>query len=124
MDVVLARALKPVLLDLRRTGMDLPGFRDQGLSDADSAAVNLVSPDGSESSLRVGYLGSEAERVAQAADQVQEWAIEELWPRLPTNWPPCPHHPAGHPLQASAVDGVAVWMCPVDAVLFAPVGAL
>jgi hypothetical protein len=44
------------------------------------------------------------------ADQVQEWAIEELWGAgASTNWPCCPLHPDNHPMQA-----VAQRWCVVD----------
>ena len=62
--------------------------------------------------------------VAELADAVQEWAITELWPNVATNWPACPHHPGTHPLQASTVELVAVWMCPTYGSPIVPVGSL
>ena len=123
-DEVLSRALGPVLHDLRGAGIGAPKFKDYGSSDEESSSINLVSPDGSESNLRVHYSGSESDRVVEAADQVQDWAVAELWPGSPTNWPPCPHHPAGHPLRASIAVGVAVWTCPADGTPFGSVGSL
>jgi len=58
------------------------------------------------------------------ADQVQEWAIEELWGEAPTNWPPCPHHPNSHPMKVSTSEAAAMWTCPADEAPIAPVGAV
>lgn len=67
---------------------------------------------------------SSIERVADAADKVQEWVIEELWSRAPTNWPRCPRHPDTHPMVAVVQDDVAVWVCPTDGQAVAPIGGL
>jgi hypothetical protein len=65
------------------------------------------------------------ERIATAADQVQEWAIEgQLWGTAATNWPRCPHHPRSHPLVASAVNEAAVWICPTSHEVVAPIGGV
>jgi hypothetical protein len=64
--------------------------------------------------IRAQLNAPESEQIAELADQVQEWIIEELWGTAPTNWPPCPTHPTTHPLMARALDGVAVWCCPGD----------
>jgi hypothetical protein len=87
--------------------------------------VIVWSPDGSGTGVSVWRSESEAERVASMADQVQEWAIEELWgDHASTNWPPCPHHPDSHPLEATVRDQSAVWVCPGDGQMVALIGAL
>ena len=49
----------------------------------------------------------------------------ELWGKaMPTNWPPCPHHPNGHPTKVATRDATAVWVCPIDATLVAIVGSV
>lgn len=65
-----------------------------------------------------------SERVASMADQVQEWAIEELWGQASTNWPACPQHPNSHPLKATTLGGSAVWVCPADGALISKIGML
>jgi hypothetical protein len=59
------------------------------------------------------------------ADQVQEWAVEELCSvGRPTNWPQCPRHPQSHPLVAVLREGLAVWVCPKTADVVCEVGHL
>lgn len=66
-----------------------------------------------------------AEQVASVADQVQEWAVEDLWGRgLSTSWPGCPEHPGSHPLEAVVRADRAVWVCPRSGAVVAAVGAL
>ena len=53
------------------------------------------------------------QRIASVADQVQEWAVEELCrTRRPATWPECTWHPGSHPMAAEVRDGRAVWTCP------------
>ncbi|MCU1633586.1 MAG: hypothetical protein JWM61_2238 [Micrococcaceae bacterium] len=49
-----------------------------------------------------------AGRLADLADQIQEWVIEELW-RSGSSWPQCPRHPTTHPAQpvVGHVSGIA-----------------
>lgn len=122
---MLREAIEPVLRDLRVAGITTPRIEDRDwMGDPDSASVMLWSPVGSGMGVHVSRTVPPHDRVAMLTDQVQEWAIEELWGRGPTNWPPCPRHRDNHPLSASARDGVAVWVCPSDGHLIAPVGAL
>jgi hypothetical protein len=123
--VELARALAPVLHDLQTTGGPVPRVDDRDRADQDGvASATLWSPDGSGTGISVTLGVSRAEQVARVADQVQEWAVEELWGTAPTNWPPCPHHPTTHPLAAEVRDGAARWSCPEDGTVVAVVGAL
>jgi hypothetical protein len=124
-DEVLQQAMEPVLRDLRGAGVAPPRIEDDDWTgDTDSASAMLRSPDGSGRGVYVSRLAPGFERVAAMADQVQEWAIEELWGQAPTNWPPCPPHPDSHPMSAAARGGAAVWECPVDETVIAPIGAL
>ena len=65
------------------------------------------------------------QRIASVADQVQEWAVEELCAvGRPTNWPPSPQHPHSHPLSAVVQEGQAVWSCPKTGYVPAGIGQL
>lgn len=65
-----------------------------GINDPDCASASLG---GTSISVRLADT-PRAIGISSVADQVQEWAIEELWIRSATNWPPCPHHSDTHPL--------------------------
>lgn len=116
----------PVLRDLRGAGIAAPRVEDrEWIADPGSCSVMLWSPDGSGTGVWVSGAAAEYERVAMVADQVQEWAIEELWRvEAPTNWPQCPRHPNSHPMTVSTRDAEAVWVCPTDAAVISPVGGL
>ncbi len=88
------------------------------------AYAMLWSPDGSGTGVSISLIESELEQIASVAEQVQEWAIEELWARAPTNWPPCLDHPDNHPRVPAIEGGVAVWACPADGVCVSPIGSL
>ncbi|WP_433466409.1 hypothetical protein [Spirillospora sp. CA-128828] len=125
MNEVLEQALDLVLRDIRSTGVPEPDVRDDDWADGEhSASAFLWSRDGSGVGVRVDLAASEADRVAQVADQIQEWVIQELWGHAATNWPRCPDHPDGHPLQASTRDRSAVWVCPAEGIPVSPVGSL
>jgi hypothetical protein len=124
-DELLQQAMAPVLRDLRGAGIAAPRIEDDDWTDdPDAASVMLWSPDGGGTGVYVSRSAPACERVAAMADQVQEWAIEELWGQASTNWPECPHHPNSHPLKAITRDGVAVWSCPADQTPFSQIGAL
>jgi len=125
MHETLRESLDPVLRDLRSTGGPVPRVSDSDWIGHPSMASAMVHGHGFESTgISVLLLASKAEQVASIADQVQEWAIEQLWGGASTNWPPCPLHPTTHPLMASVVDNVATWVCPRDATAIAPIGEL
>jgi hypothetical protein len=124
-DEALRGALAPVLRDLRSTGITVPRIEDRDWTDDTVSASAMVwSPDGSGTGVRVDLGLPEFERIAMVADQVQDWAIDELWGTASTNWPPCPRHPSSHPMRVSTSDARAVWMCPADEVAVVPVGEL
>jgi len=123
--VELARALAPVLHDLETTGGPVPQVDDEDWQhDPRWPSAMLRGADGSAMGISVTFGDSRPEQVAQVADQVQEWAVEELWGSRPTNWPPCPQHPTTHPLQAAVRDGAARWTCPEDGTAVAVIGTL
>jgi hypothetical protein len=125
-DDQLRRALEPVLHDLRAAGGPLPARVEDAdwADDPGTASAMLWSSDGSGMGVQVQREQPFADQVAWLADQVQEWAVEDLWGTAPTNWPPCPRHPTTHPLQVGVVSGAAWWSCPRDGVPVAQVGSL
>ncbi|MGY1841300.1 MULTISPECIES: hypothetical protein [unclassified Modestobacter] len=125
MDEQLTRALARVLADLSATGAPVPRIEARDWpDDPGRAGAMLWSADGSGQGVAVSLGQPYDQQVAEVADTVQEWAIEALWASRPTNWPPCPRHPATHPLAATLRDGEAVWACPRDGVAVSAVGAL
>jgi hypothetical protein len=123
-DAVLRQALEPILRDLKRGGLDEPRIEDRDwTSDSETTSAMLWGFDGDGSGVSVLRSASPAERVADMAGQIQEWAIEDqLWRAGATNWPCCPAHPDTHPLEAAAVNGEAVWVCPISREVVAHVG--
>lgn len=75
---VLRQALAPILRDLRRAGLDEPRITDSDWTeDADYPSAMMWSLDGSGAGVSVSRSAVVFERIAEVADQVQEWAIEE-----------------------------------------------
>jgi hypothetical protein len=104
------QALDLILKDLEAGGVPLPGI-DWSDSWQDWQPSESVGLGGTGVWLNLTL--TEAEGVAVVADQVQDWAVEELWRRRkPSNWPVCPAHPATHPMKAVVLVGEAVWVCP------------
>ncbi len=85
----------------------------------------VTNPEGTGQGVSILLEDSLQQRIASVADQVQEWAVEQLWyAGRPATWPECPQHPDGHPLEASVMDEVAVWRCPRSKARIATVGSL
>ena len=124
MDPELERALQPVLTDLRATGAPVPRIEGSDRTgETDRPGATLWSPDGSGQGVAVHRGRPPAEQVADVADQVQEWVVEELWRSAPTNWPRCPHHPTTH--QAARLQACAAWwVCPHDGAPVSEIGNL
>jgi hypothetical protein len=116
--------LDRILADLRTGGAPVPRVEPSTWQDSVPAqSAELWADDGSGSGVWLDPGLPPADRVAHLADQVQEWAVEELCrQRLPTNWPRCPAHPQNHPMQARVVDGRAAWTCPAGAAGSWPIG--
>jgi len=126
LDSALAEALTPVLRDLEHSGSVIPEVREDQWSDYPGQVTAMLhSPDGSGQGISAMAGEPLAQRVASVADQVQEWAVEELCSvGQPTNWPPCPEHPRSHPLSAVVRDGRAVWACPRTGDVICNIGSL
>ncbi len=126
MDEVLSEALEPVCRDLERSGLQAPRLEDREWNDFPGyASAVMWAPDGSGRGVSVDRTAPAHERVAAAADQVQEQTIEsQLWGVAETNWPRCPEHPHSHPLEATTSGEAAVWVCPASRSVVAPIGGL
>ncbi|WP_104523186.1 hypothetical protein [Blastococcus atacamensis] len=125
MHAQLARALEPVLRDLRTTGAPTPRVEPSDWPGEDAAAgAMLWHPDGSASGVSVVLDRPFAEQVAHVTDMVHDWILEELWGRAGTNWPPCPRHPTTHPLEVRRSGDEVAWVCPADGVAVCRVGEL
>lgn len=124
LEQVLLESVEPILRDLARAGLDAPRFDDDDwIGDREYVSTMMWRADGSGSGLAVRRAAPLEERIAHAADQVQEWAIEgQLWGSVRTNWPQCPNHPKSHPLRASVAGSDATWVCPADQSVIAPIG--
>jgi len=65
--------------------------------------------------------GRDPDRLTSVADQVQDWAVEELWSRGEAAvWPECPTHPDSHPLRPAG----GAWHCPKTGERVAAIGQL
>jgi hypothetical protein len=125
MNDALAAALAPVLRDLHSTGVPEPRIEERDWTDDPKMlSAMLWSPDGGGTGIFVSRYDSAHTQIAAMADQVQEWAIEELQWAGRTNWPPCPSHPTTHPMGAATHGGKAVWCCPIDGEVICDVGSL
>lgn len=124
MHLQLSDALAVVMRELSRGDVARPTISDDDWSgDEDRAGAMLGSPDGSGWGVAVTLDQSPAAQLVDLADQVQEWAVEELW-RLgrPAVWPECPHHRNSHPLAPRLVGDTASWVCPSDSEVVCGIG--
>ena len=65
------------------------------------------------------------ERLADLADQLQGWEVEELAAAgHPATWQECPEHPDSNPLDPRARGDQAVWCCPASGQVISVIGAL
>lgn len=113
-DSKLSEALAPVLDDLRNSGGPIPDVRDAQWSNSPGQpTAMLYAADGSGQGVSAMAAEPLPQRIASVADQVQEWAVEELCRvHRPATWPECTWHPDSHPMAAEVRDGRAVWTCP------------
>ncbi len=130
---VLRVTAEPILRDLRSSGAIIPDVVEEAHDDAGPDRVAAwIQPPGTADSGAVGSQGiyvqvdlSPPERIADLADQIQEWEVEELAAAgRPATWPECPLHPNSHPLAPRAHGDQAAWWCPVSGQLIAGIGAL
>jgi hypothetical protein len=122
----LREALDRVIPDLLATSGLTAEIRDVEWAAAPPLQTAMLhSPDGSGRGISVRSSEDPTEQLADLADQVQEWAVEELCAiGQSATWPECPEHPGSHPLSPVAVDGVAVWQCPMSHQIVAEIGHL
>lgn len=128
MDPLLREAVEPVLRDLRAYGIEPGQLDDEEWTEDPHRPSLMIWGTGHGCGVSVGDHDSLARRVAEAADHIQGWAIDELWGTGSAAWPPCPLHPNTHPLWVR-VDGEgdderAVWACPTESQAVAPIGTL
>jgi hypothetical protein len=130
---VLRETLEPIVRDLRSGGAIVPDVLEEAHDDAGPERVPAwIQPPAGAGSHSVGSQGiyvqvdlSRPERLADLADQIQEWEVEELAAAgRPATWPECPEHPNSHPLAPAARDGQATWCCPASGHVIAAIGAL
>lgn len=130
---VLRATAEPILRDLRTSGAIVPDVVGEAHDDAGPERVAAwIQPPGTGDSQAVGSQGiyvqvdvSPPERLADLADQIQEWEVEELSAAgRPATWPECPLHPNSHPLAPQAQGNQAAWCCPASGQLIAVIGAL
>jgi hypothetical protein len=126
MDSALAEALTPVLRDLENSGSVRPDVRDGKESGWPGQLMAMLYSPGGWGQGVIALTGEPLpDRIASVADQVQEWAVEELCSvGRPTNWPQCPRHPVSHPLSAVVRDNRAVWTCPKTGDVVSEIGQL
>jgi hypothetical protein len=125
-DIGLAEALAPVVRDLENSGSVVPEVRDEQWDGVEGQATAMLYSPGCSGQGVWAMTGEPLpERIASVADQVQEWAVEELCSvGRPTNWPQCPEHPDAHPLSPVVSEGRAVWACPKTGNVVAEIGRL
>jgi len=115
-------ALERLLHDARHLDIDLR--LSVGLDRRHADALVLTTSDGTSIMFPDETLGQECP-IARAADAAHEWIVESLPGQgLPSNWPPCPWHPANHPLVIPDDHDEVVWTCPATGTVVARVGEL
>ncbi|HME63454.1 MAG TPA: hypothetical protein VKG61_01005 [Streptosporangiaceae bacterium] len=120
--------LEPVLRDMRSSGAIVPDILEEAHDDfgPDCVCAWIQTPGGAGSQgIRVQVSLPAPERLADVADQLQEWEVEELAAAgRPATWPECPQHPDTHPLAPQARGDQAVWCCPASGQVISVIGAL
>jgi hypothetical protein len=107
--------LAPVLADLSVSGSLAPEVTERACSPAPGLSCFLYQPGrGSYWGITVRAGLPPAQRLANLAYQVQDWAVEAAWTAGEDMiWPGCEAHPQAHPLvPAVSTAGQAVWRCP------------
>jgi len=125
---VLRQAVTPLLADLAASGMSLPDIREEAHEERAAASVCawIQGPGRTGVGISVLLDSSPAGRVAQLAEQFQNWAADQLHDagRSP-EWPACPEHPGPpHRLEPEVRDGAAVWACLESGHVIWAIGAL
>lgn len=124
---VVRETAAPLLRDLAAGGLVPLEIRYEAHEDRGGEAVCawIAGPGRTGTGLWIWLAGSAADRVAELAEQFQNWAADQLVDagRSP-DWPACPAHRASHGLNAQSRDGVAEWACPQDGQVICEIGAL
>jgi len=126
---VIRNAVAPVLRDMEASGAIVPEILYQSSADdsRDGVTTDIALGGGHRGHIWIPTSEySPAEQVWQAADQLKEWEVHELWEAGgPATWPECPEHPGTHPLEPD-IDGQgsAVWQCPRTQQVICAIGAL
>jgi hypothetical protein len=124
----LRATLEPVLRDLRSSGAIMPDIIEEAHDDRGPDCVSAwIQTPGGAGSRGIGVLVNlpAPERLADLADQLQEWEVEELAAAgRPATWPECPQHPGTHPLAPETRGGQATWCCPASGQAITVIGAL
>jgi hypothetical protein len=130
---LLRATVEPILRDLRTSGAIVPDVVAEAHDDAGPDRVAAwIQPAPGADYRAIGSQGiyvqadlSLPERLADLADQIQEWEVEELSAAgRPATWPECPQHPNTHPLTPEARGDQAAWCCPRTGQVIAGIGAL
>ena len=121
-DDALVTALGPVLADVRRSDIDVSFVLAEPPTEGAGFVRGILrADDGSETGIQIDVDQGAAEQVAALANVVQDIVVEDF---LLAPWPECHLHRGSHPLLA-AVDGQgAVWTCPINEAVIAPIGDL
>ena len=124
---VVREAAAPVLRDIATSGAIGLDLREEARADRGDEIVYawMSRADGVTGvDIWISLGSSLAERVAELAEQLQEWEVEALWAAgRSATWPECPEHPNSHPLEPAVVGG-PVWRCPRSGDLICAIGAL
>lgn len=124
---VVREAAAPVLRDIAASGAIGLDLREEARADRGDEIVCawLSGADGITGvDISVSLGSSATERVAELAEQLQEWEVEALWAAgRSATWPECPEHPNSHPLEPAVADG-PVWRCPRSGDVICAIGAL
>jgi len=118
---------------MRSSGAIVPDVLEQAHDDLGPDYVYAwIQPPGSTGSQVIGSQSIHVqvtlplpERLADLADQLQDWEVEELAARVRSaTWPQCPQHPDSHPLAPQARGDQAAWCCPASGQVIDAIGAL
>ena len=113
---------------MRSSGAIVPDIIEEAHDDLgpDCVCTWIQSPGGGAGSrgIRVQVSLPAPERLADLADQLQEWEVEELAAAgRPATWPECPQQPGTHRWLPGPGDQAA-WCCPASGQAIRVIGAL
>jgi hypothetical protein len=125
-DEELMQSLSPVLSDIARTVAVPIEIRDEEWSSFPGQLTAMIyTQDGTGTGVSVMAYDELAQRVALAADQLQDIVVEALWTaERSTSWPECPIHPGTHPLNAELTAAGPMWRCARSGVDIVEIGSL